>query len=183
MDQVIFENRRVLDLGSNLGELSRSARERGAELVDGYEFDSYFVEVANLINAYNGVTRVSFYEKDITSPATYTNRYDITLAFSVFVYIEPLLHLVCGMTNEVLVLETHRLEDNLESHYVESVRRFLPSYRVLGETEWGSIGSADERRAVIAFARSELALERALSAASSSLTVGEWRSTVERVAS
>src|SRR5688572_17711311 len=59
LDQIDFRNRRVLDLGSNLGEISRAARERGASAVDGFEYDPYFIEIANLVNSYNNVSRVS----------------------------------------------------------------------------------------------------------------------------
>src|SRR5918993_725045 len=77
LDQIDLQGKRVLDLGSNLGEISRAARVKGARLVDGFEYDQYFVEIANLINAYNGSTRVSFYPRDITDPVVYDEHYDI----------------------------------------------------------------------------------------------------------
>ena len=168
LDRIVFEGRHVLDLGSNLGELSRAARARGAALVDGLEYDPYFVSVANTVNAYNGVTRVSFFERDITAPETYAERYDIVLAFSVFVYVRPLLPLVTGIANDLLVLETHRLEDNLEEHYVAPVLEHMPYHRLLGESEWGLVGGDPGRRAVIAFARSEETLDRCLRPATES---------------
>ena len=168
LDRIVFDGKRVLDLGSNLGELSRAARSRGAALVDGFEYDPYFVEVANAVNAYNGVTRVSFFERDITAPATFTERYDIVLAFSVFVYVEPLLPLVTGLTNELFVLETHRLEDNLQDRYVQPVLDLMPCHRRLGDSEWGLVGGDSGRRAVIAFARSEETLDRCLRPATES---------------
>jgi 2-polyprenyl-3-methyl-5-hydroxy-6-metoxy-1,4-benzoquinol methylase len=70
LDQVDFSGKRVLDLGSNLGELSRGARARGASLVDGFEHDPFFVELATAIDAYGQVSRVSHHERDITDPAT-----------------------------------------------------------------------------------------------------------------
>jgi len=51
LDRIEFGGKKVLDLGSNLGEMSRGARERGATLVDGFEYDPFFVEMANLLNA------------------------------------------------------------------------------------------------------------------------------------
>jgi hypothetical protein len=39
LDRLDFEGKRVLDLGSNLGEISRAARARGARLVNGFEYD------------------------------------------------------------------------------------------------------------------------------------------------
>src|SRR5947209_18625213 len=75
-----FKDKRVLDLGSNLGEMSRSVRGFGASWVDGYEYDPYFLQIAQLVNVHNDVTRVNFYQADISDPALYRERYDIVLA-------------------------------------------------------------------------------------------------------
>lgn len=177
LDGIVLEGKTVLDLGSNLGELSRAARERGAALVDGFEYDRYFVELANAVNAYNGTTRVSFYQQDITSPDAYRERYDVVLAFSVFVYIQPLLALVTGITNELLVVETHRLEGNL-ADYLDPVAVHMPHHRLLGHSEWGLVGGDEGQRALIAFARSEATLERCvrLEAALTGIAQGgSWR--------
>jgi SAM-dependent methyltransferase len=165
LDQIDFRRKRVLDLGANLGEISRAARALGAELVDGYESDPFFVELAQAINAYNGTTGVSFYERDITDPDSYRERYDIILALSVFTYVRPVLHRLAEMTNEALVIETHKLDGNLERDYLGPVAQFLPVYRVLGESEWGRALPEGEKRAVIVFARDEPALKSALSRA------------------
>jgi SAM-dependent methyltransferase len=158
LDQIPLEGRRVLDLGSNLGELSRLARARGAALVDGHEYDPYFVEIANLINAYNGTTRVSFHRSDITRPSLYTERYDVTFAFAVFIYIRDVIDRIAAMTDELLVLETHRLDDNFESLYLETVLPHFPHHRVLGRTEWGTTMDGDIERAVVVFAKDEAML-------------------------
>ena len=163
LDQINFRGKRVLDLGSNLGEISRGARARGASVVDGYEFDLFFVELAQAINAYNGTTGVSFYERDITDPDVYRERYDIVLAMSVFTYINPVLHRLAELTDVALVIETHKLDGNLERDYLGPVSRFLPAYTVLGESEWGRSFSQDEKRAVVIFARDKPTLARALS--------------------
>lgn len=162
LDRISFEGKTVLDLGSNLGELSRAARARGAALVDGFEYDPFFVEMAGAINAYNGTTRVSFYERDITDPTVYREEYDLVLAFSVFIYIQDRLAEIAAKTRGLLVLETHRLDDNLESTYLESVSAFFSAFEFLGETEWGIRNEPSVRRAVIAFARDEESLRRAL---------------------
>src|SRR5712691_1055079 len=91
LDQIDFRGKRVLDLGANLGEISRAARARGAAVVDGYEYDTFFVEIAQVLNAYNGTTGVSFYQRDITDPTAYDEHFDVVLAFSVFTYIHPVL--------------------------------------------------------------------------------------------
>ncbi len=161
IDRVIFEGKRVLDLGSNLGELSRAARARGAYLVDGWEYDSYFIELANLINAANDVTRVSFFERDITRRSIYAQNYDVVLAFSVFPYIEPVLDALANVTKDLLILETHKLEGDLES-YIEPVSEYFSSYEIIGRSEWGKELDARERRAVIAFAHRPSAIEKGL---------------------
>jgi 2-polyprenyl-3-methyl-5-hydroxy-6-metoxy-1,4-benzoquinol methylase len=162
LDRISFEGKTVLDLGSNLGELSRAARTRGADLVDGFEYDAFFVEMASAINAYNGTTRVSFYEQDITDPTIYREQYDLVLAFSVFIYVQDCLAEIAAQTRDLLVLETHRLDDNLQSTYIDSVARYFPAYEFLGETEWGTRNEPSVRRAVIAFARDEESLSCAL---------------------
>ena len=152
LDRLDFAGRKVLDLGSNLGELSRAARARGAELVDGFEHDPYFVRLANLINAYNGATRVSFYERDIGDPRVYEQRYDIVLAFAVWTYVHGCISRIAELA-DVLVLETHRLHGNLERQYIDPVSAHFPFHRVLGETEWAMGGTEREVRAVVVFAK------------------------------
>jgi hypothetical protein len=158
LDQIDFQDKKILDLGSNLGEMSRAARDRGAYLVDGFEYDKYFLETANLINAYNDVTRVSFYHRDISDPSIYAERYDIVLAFSVFTYVRSVLQHLAVIADQLLILETHKLDGNLDSDYIAPTLRYFPYYRILGETEWGIRHDAVERRAVIAFAKRESAL-------------------------
>jgi SAM-dependent methyltransferase len=162
LDEIVFQGKDVLDLGSNLGEVSRAARLRGARLVDGYEFDPFFVDVANAINAYNRTSRVSFYVRDVTDPASYTGEYDIVLAFSVAHYVYSVLEVLARITRELLVVETHRLEDNLESQYIAPLRPHFPIHEVLGSSEWSLFGEESERRGVIAFAKDERALASGL---------------------
>jgi hypothetical protein len=162
LDQIDFKGKRVLDLGSNLGEISRAARNRGARLVDGLEYDPFFVEVAQLLNAYDGTSGVSFYERDITDPDVYQDRYDLVLAFSVFTYIHPILKRLAEITDEALVVETHKLDGNLQKGYIDPVRKFLPVHKVLGESDWGRALPESQKRAVIVFARDQASLERAL---------------------
>src|SRR5205823_8004349 len=168
LDQIDFRGRRVLDLGSNLGEISRAVRARGAVQVDGYEYDRFFVELAQAIDAYNGTTRVSVYERDITNPGVYDERYDIVLAFSVFTYIKPVLQRLAEITNVALIVETHKLDGNLDTYYLDPVRRFMPAYALLGESEWGGSFSKDGKRAVVVFARDEQTLASVLAKSSRS---------------
>lgn len=162
MDRIGFEGRKVLDLGSNLGEMSRGARQRGASLVDGFEYDPFFVEMANLLNAYHGSTRVSFYERDITDASIYTEEYDIVMALSVFIYARPVMPTLANITRDAFVLETHRIDGNLESFYLEAVLPHFPVYETLGETEWGNPHDDDVIRSVMVFARDRSTLDAVL---------------------
>lgn len=162
LDRIGFEGKKVLDLGSNLGEMSRGARRRGASLVDGFEYDTYFVEMANLLNAYHGTTRVSFYQRDITDASIYTETYDIVMALSVFIYARPVMDTLASITRDAFVLETHRIDDNLQSFYLDAVLPHFPVYETLGETEWGNPHDDDVIRRVMVFARHQSALDAVL---------------------
>ena len=124
----------------------------------------YFIEIANLLNAYNRVTRVSFYNRDITDPSVYSEHYDVVLAFSVFVYIYPVLQQIAAITDQLLVLETHKLEGNLDSYYLKPVSRYFPHHKILGESEWVTYHEANGKRAIIALAKEESVLAAALKA-------------------
>jgi methyltransferase family protein len=163
LDCVDFRGRKVLDLGSNLGEMSRSARARGARLVDGVEYDPFFVELAQLVTAFNRQSRVSFRQGDITDPSIYRERYDVVLALSVFHYVSRVLDEIAAIT-DVLILETHMLHGNFDSGYLLPVQERFPSMRVLGQTDWGQMGDGSETRLVIAFAKERAQLGEILTA-------------------
>ena len=172
LDQIDFEGKKVLDLGSNFGQISRGARTRGAYLVDGYEIDPFFLEIARAINAYEEETRVSFYQRDIADPSSYIEHYDIVLAFSVWAFLSHSLDKIAEITEQLLIVETHELDQNVVradhcpgappspsslSEYLRQASRWFPCYRILGRTD-------GQRRAVIAFAKDELALAAGLKA-------------------
>jgi SAM-dependent methyltransferase len=163
LDCVDFRGRKVLDLGSNLGEMSRSARSRGARLVDGIEYDPFFVELSQMITAYNGQTRVSFRQGDITDPGLYEERYDVVMALSVFHYVSRVLDQLASIT-DVLLIETHKLHGNFDGGYLLPVQERFPAMRVLGQTDWGQLGDGSETRLVVLFAKDRKLLENALSA-------------------
>ncbi len=162
LDMVNFKNKKVLDLGSNFGEMSRSARSRGAYLVDGFEYDPFFIEIANMINSYNNITRVSFYKRDITTSNTFNENYDIVCAFSVFTYIQNIFDKIAEVTNELFILETHQLSNNFESVYLKNILPHFKYYRFLGNTDWGTNKNLDEHRAIIAFAKNQDVFSHAL---------------------
>jgi SAM-dependent methyltransferase len=160
LDVLDLRDRTVLDLGSNLGEISRAARARGAALVDGLEIDPYFNEVAQLVNVLTGTSRVSFYERDMADPSTYSEPYDVVLAFSAFRFIADRIASLAGVTG-VLVVETHELKGNFDERYLDPLREYFPAYRMLGESDAERL-RAGGVRAVGVFARDETALLEAL---------------------
>ncbi|MBI2071256.1 MAG: phosphotransferase [Elusimicrobia bacterium] len=151
LDKIPFKGKKVLDLGSNLGELSRGARRRGALFVDGFEYDPFFIETANLINAYLGATRVSFYKRDITDPGVYAEKYDLVLAFAVFDYIKKILPEISRITSEMLVLETHVLKNDLDKSYLDRLSPHFKYRQLIGYVPENADGGSG-KRAVLAFA-------------------------------
>ena len=160
LDAIDFDGKQVLDLGSNLGEISRQVRARGAWLVDGFEYDPYFVEVANLVNVAAGTTRVSFFERDISDPEIYVDRYDIVLAFSVMRFIADCLDRLAAVT-DVVLFEGHTVSGNFEERYMKPLTRWFPVYRVLGESDSERLRQ-DDVRPVLLMARDEDSLQSAL---------------------
>jgi 2-polyprenyl-3-methyl-5-hydroxy-6-metoxy-1,4-benzoquinol methylase len=154
LDQIDFTAKKVLDLGSNLGELSRETRARGARLVDGFESDSYLIDLAEAINVFNGTTRVSFYQRDITDPVSYDEEYDIVLAFSIFTYIRNCLPRIAEITN-LLVVETHKLDGNFDAYYIDPLTSYFPHFRILGLSDWGANLVGEEARAIVMFGKRE----------------------------
>jgi hypothetical protein len=124
MSQIDFTGCSVLDIGANIGENSRSARRLGAALVDGYEYDPYFVEIGRLINAAAGTTRVSLFQGDCTRPELFEGmKYDIVMAFSVWVYIRDTIRQIAGIT-DFLLFETHTLGVGMKYYYDRLVPHF-----------------------------------------------------------
>jgi SAM-dependent methyltransferase len=152
LDVLDLEGKRILDLGSNLGEMSRLARARGAALVDGFEYDPYFIEVANFLNVIADTSRVSFFERDISDPAIYTECYDIVFAFSVMRFMAGCVDEIAAIT-DVMLVEGHTQGGNFERRLRRLAERF-PAYRMLGESDIDP-AAPDDRRPMILFAVDE----------------------------
>jgi SAM-dependent methyltransferase len=153
-----FKKKRVLDIGANMGELSRLARRRGADFVDGYEYDPLFVETGRMINAASGATRVSLFQGDATNPELYQDmRYDIVLAFSVWVYIGGVLEQIAKVT-DVVLFETHTLDHGLDM-YIKPMTAHFPEFKILGYDPQRDMRKS---RCVLVFAKTRAALIEAL---------------------
>ncbi len=129
-----FRGKSVIDVGANTGENSRIARRLGASLVDGYEYDPYFVEVGRLMNALSGVTRVSLFQGDCTRPELFQGmKYDVILALAVWVYMQDTLKQLSDL-GDIMVFETHTLDHGIEFYY-QPILKYFPYAVSLGYTE------------------------------------------------
>ena len=157
LDFINFEGRTVLDIGANTGEVSRTIRLLGADLVDGVEYDPFFVETGRMIHAAMG----SLFQGDATHPGFYRGKsYDIVVALSVFVYIKRVLPQIAKAT-DVLVFETHTLDHGL-GMYLDAVTPHFPAYRHLGFTEKNQ--NLSRSRAFLIFAKDAETLDENLQA-------------------
>lgn len=155
--QIDFRGKSVLDVGANTGENSRIARRLGANLVDGYEYDPFFVEIGRAINAVTGMTRVSLFQGDCTRPELFAGmRYDLVLALSVWVYLEDTMEQVAEIT-DTMILETHTLDHGMDLYY-RSVLPHFPHALALGLTDRPD--DPHKSRMLLAFGKDREALER-----------------------
>lgn len=132
--QIDFQNKTVLDIGANTGENSRIARKLGASLVDGFEYDPFFVEIGRAINAVAGMTRVSLFQGDCTMPQLYVGmKYDLVLALAVWVYLQDTMKNIAEIT-DTMIFETHTLDHGMGFYY-SSVLPYFPYAIALGLTD------------------------------------------------
>lgn len=158
--QIDFRGKSVLDIGANTGENSRIVRRLGADLVDGYEYDPYFVETGRAVNALTGMTRVSLFQGDCTRPELFSGmKYDIVLALSVWVYLKETIEQVAEIT-DVMVFETHTLDHGIEAYY-KRIEKYFPRAVSLGYSDLPK--DPHKSRMVIVFGKSKAAIESLLS--------------------
>jgi glycosyltransferase involved in cell wall biosynthesis/SAM-dependent methyltransferase len=157
--QIDFRGKTVLDVGANTGENSRIVRKLGASLVDGYEYDPYFVEIGRAINAYAGMTRISLFQGDCTRAEVFQGmKYDVVMALAVWVYIEDTIKQIAEIT-DILVFETHTLDHGIEFYY-QPVLKYFPHIISLGYTE--KPADPHQSRMFIVFGKDKAAIERIL---------------------
>ncbi len=147
-----FQDASVLDIGSNLGELSRLAAKMGAIDVTGIEYDAFFVLLAKLITLENGLSdRVKFIQGDITKKFKFERTWDYVFAFSVFTYMGHRVPEIFNSTKKALIVETHNVRQEDERQYYKVLEENFPIVITIGETDWGTASQfKDGRRLVIA---------------------------------
>jgi SAM-dependent methyltransferase len=153
-----LRGKRVFDIGCNLGENCRILRQGGAELVDGLEYEKLFVRIGELINVYNGLTRINLRQGDASNPGEYVHDYDHVFAFSVFPYIKDRLEDIARITKEIFFMETHQLNDRWVERYVVQAMKHFRYMGVVCATDWGKELDQMQRRLLLAFSNEPKAI-------------------------
>jgi hypothetical protein len=158
-DHVEFRGATALDIGANTGEQSRLARKRGASLVDGIEYDPYFVRTGRAINAATNMTRVSLFQGDATNPDTYSAfpAYSMLMCFAVWVYIDKVLDTLAEKS-DVVFFETHTLDHGLDM-YTRPMTKHWPHFRIMGYDQKPDMRKS---RCVLMFAKTKEQLDQVL---------------------
>lgn len=163
LDALALGGRRVLDLGTGLGDLARAARRGGAELVDATDRDAETLELARLLAVLQGVDRVSWFEGDAGLGSTYADEYDVVLAFGpVLEAMRPILPRVAQNLRGVLLAELPA--DAGPSHPAgAALAAVLPARETL-------VAAGEDGVAVVACAAETEALKRQLAGARAEAT-------------
>lgn len=146
----------VADLGSNLGEVSRDLSRGGAILVDAYEYDAFFTQLARYITAYNCLYNVQHIQADISKEGFIHQKYDISLSLSTFAYVSPNIDYILSNTNEAFILETHEIQSNWVEYYVSRTIRYFPHWCCFGIVAHGNAAfSKGKRRLWLHFSKQD----------------------------
>ncbi len=138
-----------LDIGSNLGELSRKVA-RSGRLVLGIEYDAFTSALANLIHISNGFGNVTSIRADITD-CPLPDKVESIIAFSVFRFIDVRLNELKAIFKDVMLIETHHIDGpNALDRYWSRLTSIFPAVALVGYTDHRSSGTG--RRCVFAVA-------------------------------
>jgi hypothetical protein len=156
LERLRLDGASVLEVGSVLGELSRTARTLGAEVVHGVQLEPALVRLAGLINAYRHVSRVSFH-RGLDDLDARCERYDIAIV-SVAVTVQETIRAV-ELADRAVVLElTGAIEPSV---LCGALAPGFPSTANLGE-----VSGRGEPSVMLALARDEETLLELVSGAS-----------------
>lgn len=153
---VELEGRTACDLGANLGEISRELRRRGASLVDAYEYDPLFTQLARYITAYNGLSGINHFQADVSAEGFLHRKYDVCVGLSAYSFMRHNIDYICRQVSEQLIIETHRIQDERwTKNYVDPIRRHFSNWCCFGVVTHG-VTSGDQRRLWLAFSNEDL---------------------------
>jgi len=156
LERLRLDGASVLEVGSVLGELSRTARTLGAVVIDGVQLEPALVRLAGLINAYRHVSRVSFH-RGLDDLDARCERYDIAIV-SVAVTVQETIRAV-ELADRAVVLElTGAIEPSV---LCGALAPGFPSTANLGE-----VSGRGEPSVMLALARDEETLLELVSDAS-----------------
>ena len=154
---VELENRTACDLGANLGEVSRELKRRGASLVDAYEYDPLFTQLARYITAYNGFSDVSHFQADVSEEGFLRREYDVCVGLSAYSFMRHNIDYICRQVSEQLIIETHRVRDERWTKvYVDPIKGHFSHWCCYGIVTHGAT-TQDQRRLWLAFSNEHLA--------------------------
>ena len=146
LEQLVLTARRVLLIGTALGDFARVARALGAGMIDVLEPDGDVVKLERLITAHRDVTRVFFYERNIADPKTYAGGYGLVIAPRGIADIEGALPRIAKTTKTFVT----RLPLNAGKVEVpESLQQLFPHHEPLGGAMVALGTGADELAAVL----------------------------------
>lgn len=161
-DRLVLTGRRVLLIGTGLGDLARDARARGAGVVDVLEPDSARAKVERMITARRDVNRVFFFDVDIADPATYAGGYGLALVPWSVEDIEPALPHIAKSTK---VLVTRLPVSRGKVAVPASLQKAFPYHETLGVAASSNGGNGRKKSVMVALAADPDTLTRLLRAA------------------
>ena len=150
-----LRGRRVLVIGSGLGELARLVRARGAGLVDVLEPDADRARTERLITAHEDVTRVFFFDRAVGDPQGFAPGYGLALAPLGTDDLEPALE---DLSRNAKVLVAPLPVSRGKAEVPDAVHAAFPHHEVLGAggSANGGRSRATRRRVALAAERSDL---------------------------
>ena len=165
-----LRGRRVLVIGSGLGELARLVRARGAGLVDVLEPDADRARTERLITAHEDVTRVFFFDRAVADPQGFAPGYGLALAPLGTDDLEPVLD---DLSRNAKVLVTPLPVSRGKAAVPDAVHAAFPQHEVLGAGGSANGGRSRSKRRMVALAAERADLDALLHAGDEAGAVAE----------
>jgi predicted RNA methylase len=146
LDGLVLTGRRVLVIGTGLGEFARKVRLNGAGMVDVLEPDGDLAKLERLITAHRDVSRVFFFECDTADPSSYAGGYGVVMAPRGIEEIELALPRIAKTTK---TLVTNLPLSRGKIVVPESLHELFPHHEPLG-AEGASNGRSSKKSTMVA---------------------------------